>query len=173
MERWTAGWLVAGALLSSACVTPVVTGQGTRVTRQGWALLPMQNHSETPQADERVRAMLTTVLQVRGLEGVREAPRPRTDPFPELDEARRAAAALAWAKEAGLTIGITGSVNEWRYRGAPEGWPAVGLSLSVIELKTGRILWTASGALAGGPGDTASGTAQRLLGRLLDTLELE
>lgn len=164
---------LAVALALAGCATPVMTSHGGRVARTGWALLPMQNYSEAPQADERVRAVLATVLRARGLQDLREGPRPRLDPVPELDQTRRTAAAVAWAREEGLSIGITGSVNEWRYRGHPEGWPAVGLTLTVIEVQTGKVLWTSSGALAGGSGEAASGTAQRLLEQLLAKLEIE
>jgi hypothetical protein len=173
MNRWRARILAACALASVACATPVMTSHGARVTRKGWALLPMQNHSESPQADERVRAVMATLLRARGLDDIREAPRLRPDPAPELDEARRTAAAVAWARDEGISVGMTGSVNEWRYRGAPEGWPAVGVTLTALEIRTGRVLWSSSGALAGGPGEAASGTAQRLLEQLLDTLEFE
>jgi hypothetical protein len=173
MNRWTERFLAACALASVACATPVMTSQGIRVTRKGWALLPMQNHSESPQADERVRAVLATLLRARGVDEVREVPRLRPEPFPELDETRRTTTAVAWARDEGLSIGMTGSVNEWRYRGAPEGWPAVGITLTVVDLRSGRTLWTSSGALAGGPGEAASGTAQRLLEQLLESLEIE
>jgi hypothetical protein len=161
------------ALVLAGCATPVMTSHGGRVARTGWALLPLQNFSEAPQADERVRAVLATVLRSRGLQEVRESPQRRLDPVPELDPVRRTAAAVAWARAEGLTFGITGSVNEWRYRGSPEGWPAVGLTLTVLDVQTGKVVWTSSGALAGGSGEAASGTAQRLLESLLASLEID
>jgi hypothetical protein len=63
-------------------------------------------------------------------------------------------------------------VQEWRYRAEPDGEPAVGLTLSVIEVRSGRTVWSATGARAGLSRDTLSGTAQTLLRQLLARLEL-
>ncbi|HEX7487720.1 MAG TPA: hypothetical protein VF341_02345, partial [Anaeromyxobacteraceae bacterium] len=79
--------------------------------------------------------------------------------------------AVAWARKEGLAVGITGSVNEWRYRPL-DGLAAVGMSLSVIDLRDGHVIWAASGSRSGSSGETVSGTAQRLMQDLTRGLEL-
>jgi hypothetical protein len=65
---------------------------------------------------------------------------------------------------------VTGSVEEWRYKGGLEGDPAVGLTLVVFELATNRVVWSASGSRTGTGADSVSGTALTLLGSLIDEL---
>ncbi len=162
-------------LLLAGCATAVKAQHGAHFTARRWVLLPLMNYSETPHADERARAILSTLLRTRGVKTLAEAPRTnhRDQQMPDLDERRRLEEAVAWSKAGGYTVGLTGSVNEWRYRGSSEGSPAVGLSLRVLDIESGDVLWEASGARSGSGGDTVSGTAQQLLADLLGGMESE
>jgi len=138
-----------------------------------WAMLPVQNHAETPLAGERAESILATLMRIRGVGDLRMYPAPEASAdLPDLDERHRFESALTWAKKEGFAYGITGSVNEWRYRSGPDGEPAVGLSLEIIDVANGKVLWSASGAQAGWGSDTVSGTAEKLLGDLVAQLEL-
>lgn len=159
----------------SGCSTHQVKRGRPLDERAVWVVLPVQNLAETPLAGERTRALLATLLRMRGIGNLREAVEPETkdpDQLPDLDDQRRYRSALAWAQAQGFAYGVTGTVHEWRYRGAPDGEPAVGLGLEVIELSTGQVVWSAAGALSGWGHDTVSGTAQKLIGSLLSELDL-
>jgi polysaccharide biosynthesis protein PelC len=162
-------------LASCAASRPAVIVSGERrISSSRWVLLPLLNYSETPRADDGARAILRTVLRARGAKVLAEAPGPaRADePLPDLDGRSRLENALSWSRKANFPLGFTGSVNEWRYRGSPDR-PAVSLSLSVVDVKSGDVLWTASGATSGEAGETVSGTALLLMQQLLAGLEIE
>lgn len=128
----------------------------------GWALLPVVNYAETPQAGQRAEAILFTLLHERGVNLRRYPPR-TADALPELNDERRLQEAIDWARAANLRYGVTGSVEEWQYKAGLDGEPAVGLTVQVIDVASGRVLWSASGARSGWGYATLSGTAQELL----------
>jgi hypothetical protein len=140
-----------------------------------WVLLPLRNQTETPQAGERAEAILSTLLRARGLADLADfrSPSESAGELPELDERRRTERALAWARKQGYLYAVGGSVEEWRYRNGLDGEPAVGLTLQVVELLSGRVVWSASGARAGWGRDTLAGTAQQVLKSLLGELKLK
>ena len=174
MAGLAASWLVlAGGCTSSSEASAVMVQRDARLSAGRWVLLPLMNYSETPRADEGARAILSTLLRARGIRTLAEPPVTTgpDQPMPDLDGRFRLESALAWARKEKLTVGVTGSVNEWRYRASSDGSPAVGLTLSVVDIDSGQVLWTASGATSGPSGSAVSGTAQRLLLELLDRLE--
>lgn len=175
-RRWgmLAGGLVRGcgaALLVAltGCTVSQVQAGPALSARSRWVVLPFENLAETPRAAERVASLSESILRIRGVSEVLEY-RDSRETLPELDDGRRFQEAISWAKAAGYSYGITGSVEEWRYRGGADGDPAVGISLRVIALDSGRTLWTATGSRSGWHQETVSGTAQRLLSQLLDQM---
>ena len=164
--------LLLGGCASSGAVSAVTVRHRPGLAEGRWVLLPLMNYSDAPRADEGARAILSTLLRARGIKTLAEAPPATTPdpPMPDLDGRLRLEGAIAWGKKEKLAIGITGSVNEWRYR-ASDGVPAVGISLRVVDIQSGEELWTATGARSGSAGGTVSGTAQRLLQELLEGLE--
>ena len=168
------GLLLLGGCASTSAVSAVTVQRHGGLSQDRWVLLPLMNYSEAPRADEGARAILSTLLRARGVRNLAEPPPPPApdQPLPDLDGRLRVENSLAWGRKGKFTIGITGSVNEWRYRTSAEGYPAVGLSLSVVDIETGAVLWTASGARSGPAGGTVTGTAQQLLQELLDALDM-
>jgi hypothetical protein len=174
--RRSAGVLVlafAAVCALSGCSVRQVKRGAPLDEHAGWAMLPVRNLAETPLAGERTRALIATLLRMRGVGDLREWPETEgKDELPDLDDQHRYQSALAWARAQGLVYGVTGVVHEWRYRGGPDGEPAVGLGLDVIELSTGTVVWSAAGALEGWGHETVSGTAQKLIGSLVSDLDL-
>lgn len=168
-----ASWWVVAALACAGCVVQQIQPGPRLDAHARWVLLPVQNHGETPQAGERVEAILGTILRARGLSDLRDHAAPKeTSGLPELDEKRRYESALAQARSDGFDYGVTGSVEEWRYRSGLDGEPAVGVTVQAVDVKSGRVLWSASGARSGWGRDTLSGTAEKLLSQLVSTLRL-
>lgn len=168
-------WLiVAGSLmLLSSCATVVQVQQSQVLPRNArWVLLPMQNYSETPQAGGRAEAIVKTLLAQRELALTVYPPQTDTGGLPVLDEQKRLQDAEAWAKTHDFRYAITGSVEEWHYKSGLDGEPAVGVSLRVIDLRSGKAIWSASGAKTGWGYQSASGTAIKLIRGLLDGLDL-
>lgn len=161
------------ALLLTGCYVQQIN-PGPRLDRRArWVLLPVQNHGETPQAGERMEAILATLLRARGVTDLRSYPAAQPQSaLPELDDQRRYETALLWAHQQGFAYGITGSVEEWHYRNGLDGEPAVGVTVQVVEIRSGRVVWSASGARGGWSRQTVSGTAHKLIASLLAPLEL-
>lgn len=136
-------------------------------------LLPVANYTASPQAGDRMEAILTTLLQVRGVRNIqRYEPAEEMSAIPILDTQQRSKRALAWARNQNIRYGFTGSVEEWRYKSGVEREPAVGLSLRVVDIATGEVLWAASGARSGWGRETISGTAQKLLAEMLEEIKV-
>lgn len=169
-------------LLAAACVVVIglSVGCGVRHAHQTqvlprqarWVALPWTNLADTPQAGERAEAILTTLLRARGI----QPDLPPVEGFGAdlalADGRQRAEHALSWARKEGFAFAITGTVTEWSYRSGPEGEPAVGLSVMVVELPGGEVVWSASGARSGWAREPVSGAAQVLLEELLAKLDV-
>jgi polysaccharide biosynthesis protein PelC len=154
--------LAAGCAVTESRPAPNLDSTGS------WVLLPMQNYSGTPQAGERAEALLSAMLHQRGLKRLEHYPGTTSEgALPELDERRRYTNALEWARSRGSSYGVTGNVAEWRYKNGPDAEPAVGLTLQIIEVPSGAVLWSAAGARSGWGRESLSGTAQKLLRDLL------
>jgi hypothetical protein len=136
--------------------------------------LPFGDYGETPQAAERAEEMASSLLHV--MWNIELARYPATKESPalvDLDERQRYEKALQWAREEGFVYGLAGSVQEWRYRSGSEGEAAVGLSLRVINIQTGRAEWVATGSRSGVGSQTVSGVAERLLRAMLGRIKLK
>lgn len=138
-----------------------------------WALLPLVNHTDTPQAALAAESIAEHVLRLRGIGDLVRYPAALSrDSVFEPAERRMVDEAQKWAREQGARYGLTGVVEEWRYKVGIDGEPAVGVTLQVIDLTSGRVLWSASGARSGWSREALSGVANQLLGELLGQLPL-
>ena len=63
-------------------------------------------------------------------------------------------------------------MDEWRYKVGIDGEPAIGVTLKVIDLTDGRVVWTASGAKSGWSRQALSAVAQGVLKDMLSGLKL-
>jgi polysaccharide biosynthesis protein PelC len=170
-------WLLVIILLFvvSACTVIDEHGLNSFEANKTWILLPFQNHSGTPRAGDKAEEILATLLRSKGIDNLQVYQKKidKEDVWPILDDQRRQDDALNSAKKANFYYGITGSIEEWNYKTGVGGEPAVGLSIRIIEIQTGRVVWSATGAKSGWGADTVSGTAQNLFNDLLSNLKVE
>lgn len=165
--------LVVGVILLSGCAVTDVHRTEPLSRQAQWALLPIANHSETPLAGHKAEASLMTLLHQQGIRSLSQAPRPPRQNFLALPSEQDYQAALDWAQQQGVRYGVTGSVDEWQYKTGLDGEPAIGISLRVVDVNTGAVLWSASGARTGWGFSTTSGVAQKLMADLVDTLPVQ
>lgn len=167
-------WIAAavGAAMLAGCAVQDVHRPDALATDTEWALLPMVNYAQTPQAGQRAEAILSTLLHKHGVGHLRRYPAQRDGGLPELNDEHRLDTAMAWARDAGMLYGVRGSVEEWQYKTGLDGEPVVGLTVQVVDVPSGRVLWSASGARSGWGYGTLSGTAQELLRDLVAELPL-
>ena len=171
INRMVWAWLVIA--LCGCTVHHVQSGQPLSKEAR-WVVLPVVNLAEAPLAGEKTEALLDNALRLRGLvrlQHQRAAQAQGSDLL--LNDRRRYELALQAAQQGPPGYGVTGSVQEWRYKTGLDGEPAVGLTLQVVELPSGRVLWSASGARTGWGYANVSGTAQQLIARLLEGLSLQ
>ncbi len=141
-----------------------------------WVVLPLVNHTETPGAGQRASAVVETVLRARGIGDVQAAPVSLSAQSADaLFEAADAQAqlqdkAMAWARSSGARYAVGGTVTEWRYKVGVDGEPAVGLTLQVTDLATGRVVWSAAGGRRGWSREALSAVAQKLARELTEPL---
>lgn len=129
-----------------------------------WAILPITNNTDTPQAGLSAEAMAEHQLRNRGVAQVQRYPSALSrDSLFEPTERKVTEEALKWAKDQKMQFVLLGSVEEWRYKVGIDGEPAVGVTLQVMDLSTDRVVWSASGAKSGWSRQALAAVAQSLL----------
>jgi TolB-like protein len=166
--------LAAAALLAAglaACSTTDIGRAPELPPGAQWGLLPFANHTETPQAGLRAEAIAETILRARGEINLRRYPASLNNEtlFEPMDR-KQMDAALEWARSENLNYALTGTVDEWRYKVGIDGEPAVGLTLQLVEVATGKVVWSAAGGKSGWSREALSAVAQKLSRSLLSPL---
>lgn len=176
MKIYLAAGLAAFALLALSGCSTVTDVQSVQSfpSNARWVLLPVVNDAQAPQAGEAAEPIAATLLRKRGVTRLVHYPiKLDGNGLPELNDGKRLQRALKWAKGAGFQYGLSGVVSEWGYKTGLDGEPAVGLTVNVVDIATGQVLWSASGAHTGWGFDSLSGTAQVLLRKLISGLPLQ
>lgn len=133
-----------------------------------WVLLPFGNATETPFAGQRAEAVTENLLRALGVANVQRYPSDlQRDNLFETGQAKDDAKAIEWAKAQGARYAVTGTVDEWRYKVGVDGEPAVGIALQIVELESGRVLWSGVGGKSGWSRESLAAVAQELIKSLL------
>lgn len=133
-----------------------------------WVLLPIANHTETPQAGMRAEVIIESLLLARGVASIRRYQAPLTEEaLLDPSEGRADALAQKWAKEQGARYAVSGAVDEWRYKVGIDGEPAVGIALKIVDLRNDSVAFAAVGAKTGWSREALAGVAQKLIDDLL------
>jgi TolB-like protein len=168
------GLVLLLAALTGCAVTDHSPGSVALARDAQWALLPIANHTEVPQAGLRAEAIADGVLRSRGVTKLLHYPSAlNPDTVLEASEHKAQADALKWAREAGARYALTGAVDEWRYKVGIDGEPAVGLALQIVDVGNGAVLWSGVGAKSGWSREALAAVAQKLMRDLLDNAKLQ
>ncbi len=139
-----------------------------------WAMLPIANHTDTPQAGLRAESITEGVLRARGVKNVVRYPAAMgADALLEPAERKLQDDARKWAREQGARYGVYGAVDEWRYKVGIDGEPAVGLAITIVDLQSGQVMFSAVGGKSGWSREALSAVAQKLVRDLLASAELK
>ncbi len=173
-RRWE--WLLVGGLclvVSGGCSVIDSSVAPSLSTDKTWAILPFTNLTETPQAGRRVEAISTGLLHAMGVKSSIQYSSTEKIDIPEIGSfTDTRAAALSWAKSRQAQYALTGVVDEWRYKVGVDGEPAVGVTLEVVDVATGTVVWSAVGAQTGWGREAVSAVAQKLVRHLLEQAHL-
>lgn len=163
--------LVSLPFLLNACTTKIVNHSpcGTVNLAYKTAVVPFSNHTETPLAGERAMSITAAVLESRGVYNLAVYKNDHQGRilFPGMNKVETEEGLMRWARSTNARYMLTGSVNEWTYKVGLDGEPVVGVSMQVIDLANGRIVWTAVGSQNGGSRTAVSTVGQELINRLI------
>jgi hypothetical protein len=167
--------LILTALLALGCTVIDRRAEGPPLERGAkWALLPIVNHTDVPQAGMRAEAITEGVLRARGVTTLLRYP-PALNPEALFEPAERKAQdeARKWARGEGARYAVYGAVDEWRYKVGVDGEPAVGLALTILDLQSGEVVWSAVGAKSGWSREALAGVAQKLVRQMIASARLQ
>jgi hypothetical protein len=164
-----APWIAVSLITLSGCATVSATRAPGVDLKAAWVLLPAVNNTETPQAGARLDSLTASLLRVHGVENLTVYPAARSGDglFEQADRAAQEKA-LGWAKEQNARYAVAASVDEWRYKVGLDGEPAAGITLSVTDLGSGKVIWSGSAARTGWSREAVSAVAQKAVNQLLD-----
>lgn len=161
---------IAAALAILAACSTLDTSPDVTVERDAeWVMLPFSNATETPLAGQRAEAVTASIARSMGITRLQRYPQSlQDDSLFEAGQGRSFEQALGWAREHGARYAISGTVQEWRYKVGVDGEAVVGLSLQLIEVTSGRVIWSGVGARTGWGRQSLSAVAQKLTRQLLE-----
>jgi polysaccharide biosynthesis protein PelC len=163
--------LGALALTLGACASIDSSPVPPLSAKTGWVVLPLENLTDTPLAGQRAAALAASLLSARGFDGVTryaDGGDGETLFDPARSDLRQKG--LEWARGEHARYALTGSVIEWRYKVGVDGEPVVGLTLQLLDVDSGKVIWSASGTRAGWGRDSLSSVAAGLEQRMLAPL---
>lgn len=136
------------------------------------AVIPFVNNTETPLAGERAMSIAAAIIESRGMCHVvtYRSHNQNKALFPGMSKTNSQKVLLQWASKTHARYALTGSVNEWTYKVGLDGEPVVGISVQLIELSSGKIVWTSVGSKSGGSRIAVTTVAQKLLNVMLNGL---
>ena len=141
------------------------------------AVLPFTNWTDNPHAGGINARLFASELYHRQLFSVLE-PAETEQGLGATENVPQGVFRQDLAQEAGRRLGVdavaVGSVSEFAYQHGLREEPAVGLSIRLVRVADGKLLWTASHSEIGSGWwrrDSLNLTAQRVVARMLDNLE--
>lgn len=164
--------LLCMMLLMVGCTTINQSARKPVPFDQEWVVLPFLNNTETPYAAERAEAVATALLYTRGVQRLSAYPATTKDDEQMLPDrgTKRRQDALEWARKKGIRYALVGTVTEWRYKVGLDGEPVAGVTLQVLDLQDGSVLWSGSGSKSGWSRDAVSAVAQQVMEKLVNTI---
>ena len=146
--------------------------QGSPIPKNAqFAVLPLVNLSQTPQAGDQAASVLTAILRAKGSQNVTLYLPDDRNPL-LYDSSERHREALQSARRDQAEYLFTGTVEEWRYKSGLDGEPAVGITLEIRRAEDNRVVWSGTSARTGWGREGLSVAAHRVLDKLADAMPL-
>lgn len=168
-------FILAFLVLLTGCTHTVIDSTGGRCLPQGKvvAVLPFNNLTETPQANERASAIVTDLLRAKGANPVINYPLKPSRPtlIPTVTTPIARAKLIHWASNRGIQYVFMGSVTEWTYKVGLDGEPVVGVTIELIDTFRDQVIWNSVGSKSGGSRTAVSTVAQDLIEQMLSNVK--
>lgn len=169
MSKFSLSALLIALSLLQGCSTLHTTSTTNKLDKNAqWVLVPSINNSETRQAGARLDSITASLLRVHGVSqlSVYQANTNDNSLF-ELADRRNQEQALTTVKSSGAKYAVAASVDEWRYKVGLDGEPATGITLNIIDLTTGQVVWSGTAAKTGWSREAVSAVGQKTVDQLL------
>ena len=134
-----------------------------------WAQLPIINLTEVPHAGKRVSSILSSELHRKKISGIKLYPIEKSvkDYSPNKMKPTLSEKSQDWALSQGARYAISGTIEEWYYRVGIDGEPVVSLSLNIVDLWNGDIIWSQSDSEVGRTQQTLAEVSQTMIHKML------
>ena len=136
-----------------------------------FAVIPLVNLSQTPQAGDQAASVLAAILRAKGSDNVTRHLPEKHNPL-AYDTSERQRNALSAARRNGADYIVMGTVEEWRYKSGLDGEPAVGITLELRRAKDDEVVWSGTSARTGWGRESVSVAAHKVLDELTDAMPL-
>lgn len=135
------------------------------------AVATMMNYSDTPDAGRSAEHIAANVLRASGLKDV-ELAESTADAAAVFDTLKHGAAEndIAWARSRKFTYLMTGAVEEWHYKTGVDGEPVVAMTFELVDVATGRTVWSSTGTRSGWSRSGLTNVAQQLITQMLQAV---
>lgn len=161
--------LILATLLSSCAITKSQTPQEPLDKQAKWVLLPLVNNTETPLAGGRAEAITESLLRNFGVHNLTRYPASFSqETLFESNGQKLTEQGLVWAKEQQATYAVIGHVDEWRYKVGVDGEPAAGIMLQIVDVNSGKVIWSGVGGKSGWARESLAAVAQKLIYSVLE-----
>jgi polysaccharide biosynthesis protein PelC len=166
VATWIAG--LAAVATFAGCSTINTSAAPQLSHTDSWAVLPIVNYTETPQAGAAAEAITQSLLTSSGFTQVKRYPANLSrETLVEPTDRASIDKALDWARKENVKYAISGAVEEWRYKVGVDGEPAAGVTLQVIDVQSGAVVWSATGSRTGWSRSSLSSVGQKLIASLI------
>lgn len=137
-----------------------------------FALIPFVNHSNTPLAEQNVKAIVNSVLTQKGAKVVVYENSNETEDLKSLlDENYDRKEALKWLSGISYNYVITGSVDEWDYKAGLDGEPVVSVTIEIKDTDS-KSVFVKTGSRSGFGRESLNYSGQVVVSNILDDLKL-
>jgi hypothetical protein len=167
VQLWKVPLCLGGfVLLISGCVSTIQKAEvNPQFKLKGEiGLTEFENGTQEENAGQTIRDILETILIRRGI-AVETIYNPSREATEQIHRSSYDIQSPIFekARSKKLTHLVTGTIHEFRYKTDLNGNPAVGLTLRVVEVDSGKIVWQATGSYAGPGKSTLTACAQKVL----------
>lgn len=151
--------LFVAVVAGCSSVYNVQTGGVEVDKKETIAIVPFENHTQTPDAGKQASKIVEGVARSEGYNVTYTAVKI------DHDDALRLDRSLLPATTRYLLVG---EVNEWRYKTGIDGEPAVSMMVKLYDLRSDEIVWSAIGAKSGWGFDSVGVVAQKVAEELIE-----
>ncbi|MFK7890616.1 MAG: hypothetical protein AB8B63_07350 [Granulosicoccus sp.] len=140
---------------------------------RSWSLLPFSNLSTTPRAEAQLAELVEMSMRSRGIRNIKVYKPSQPESLRSLfDDSAQMRVAAQWARKESSDYALTGVVHEWQYRSGADKEPTVGVTLKLLDVSTGQVMWQGNAAKTGAGFTNLSKVASQLVNELLSGISI-